>query len=490
MNRSRLALPTASYAVLLVAALQTLVVPVVSNIQAALGASATAASWVVTANLLAAAVLTPMLGRLGDLYGRRPVMIGVLAVVLIGSILAATTSDLPLLLLARVMQAASFGLFPLSIGVLREELPPQRLTGAMAVVSGMLAVGAGIGLTVTGLLMRHGGNYHQLFWLASGLSVIGLAGVALLPRRAAAATGRLDWIGAGVLGLGLVLLIMPLEEGNSWGWASGRVLGSLAASVVVLVAFVLIERRIGQPLVSTRMLTHRPIVVANAAGLFLGFSMFAVFLAVSALVQSPPAITGYGFGSTVLAASLVYLLPGSLGGVVTAPLGGRLVGRYGAKTTLVIAALLALAGFALLAVLHGATWEVIAGAFIVNTAIMFGYASLPALLIQHVPPAETGIANSVNSIARSVGMSLGTAFVVTMLTRNPIVGVPVPLPHESQFVAIFAVGAALAAVAAAVVGWALPRAGHPALSVREAEEEEVLGAAGLDIPADLIARQR
>ena len=196
----RLVLPIASYVVLLVAALQTLVVPVVANIRTDLGVSATSVSWVVTGNLLAAAVLTPMLGRLGDLHGRRPVMIGVLVVVLIGSLLAATTSDLPLLLVARVMQAASFGLFPLAIGVLREELPPHRLTGAMALVSGMLAVGAGLGLAVTGLLMQHGGDYHQLFWLATALSAVGLAGMWAMPRRAAVATGRLDWVGAGLLG--------------------------------------------------------------------------------------------------------------------------------------------------------------------------------------------------------------------------------------------------------------------------------------------------
>jgi MFS family permease len=487
-NPSRLALPVASYAVLLVSALQTLVVPVVANIQADLGVSATAASWVVTANLLAAAVLTPMLGRLGDLHGRRPVMIGVLVVVLLGSVLAATTSSLPLLLLARVMQATSFGLFPLSIGVLREELPPQRLTGAMALVSGMLAVGAGLGLTVTGLLMRDAGSdYHTLFWLATVLSVIGLAGVWSLPRRAAVATGRLDGVGAAVLGLGLVLLLLPLEQGNDWGWGSARVLGLLAAAVVVLAGFVLLERRIAQPLVTTRMLTHRPIVIANAAGLFLGFSMFAVFLAVSYLVQTPPSVTGYGFGSTVLAASVVYLLPGTLGGVFTAPLGGRLVSRFGAKATLVIAAVLALAGFTVLAVLHAATWQVIVGAAIVNTAVMFGYAALPALLIANVAPAETGIANSVNSIARSVGMSLGTAFVVTMLTRNLLPGVP--LPHEQQYVVIFVVAAVLSALTAALVAFALPRSRPAPLSTAEAEEEDVLGAAGLDVPADLIAKQ-
>jgi MFS family permease len=481
-SRTRFALPIACYAVLLVSALQTLVVPVVADIQADLGVTTSAASWVVTANLLAAAVLTPMLGRLGDLYGRRPVMLGVLTLVLLGSVLAATTTSLPLLLAGRVAQASAFGLFPLAIGVLREELPAHRLTGAMALVSGMLSVGAGFGLAVTGLLMRDGGDYHRLFWLAAALTAIGVAGVWLLPRRAGAATGGLDWTGAVLLGLGLVLLLLPLEEGNNWGWGSARVLGLLTAAVVVLAAFVMFERRATHPLVSTRMLSHRPIVVANAAGLFFGFSMFAVFLAVSALVQTPPAVAGYGFGASVLATSLVYLLPGTALGVITAPVGGRLVARFGAKATLVIAAVVAGAGFATLAVLHAATWEVILGALVVNTGVTFGYAALPALLVAHVEPAETGIANSVNSIARSVGMTLGTAFVVTMMTRNPIPG-PLPLPRESQLVAVFVVGAALALLAAATVAWALPRTRQPRLTAAEVEADDVLGAAGLDVPA-------
>ncbi|GIF39073.1 MFS transporter [Actinoplanes xinjiangensis] len=479
--RTRLALPVASYVVLLVSALQTLVVPVVADIRADLDVTTSAAGWVVTANLLAAAVLTPMLGRLGDLYGRRTVMLGVLTAVLLGSVLAATTSSLPLLLVGRIAQAASFGLFPLAIGVLREELPPYRLTGAMALVSGMLSVGAGFGLVITGLLMREGGDYHRLFWLAAALTVIGLAGAWLLPARPAAATGTLDWAGAGLLGLGLVLLLLPLAEGNGWGWGSARVLGLLGAAAVVLTGFVLFERRVTHPLVSIRMLSHRPIVVANAAGLFLGFAMFAVFLAVSALVQTPPAVAGYGFGASVLATSLIYLLPGTASGVITAPLGGRLVARLGAKATLVIAAVLAGAGFAWLAVLHAATWQVIVGALAVNTAVTFGYAALPALLIAHVEPAETGIANSVNSIARSVGMSLGTAFVVTMMTRNPIPG-PLPLPRESQLVAVFAAGAVLAGIAAVTVGRLLPHVRQPRLTVAEVETDDVLGAAGLDVP--------
>ncbi|MDH6523170.1 MFS family permease [Streptomyces sp. SAI-135] len=468
---TRSVLPVACYVVLLVSALQTLFVPVIAAIQADLGVSTSLANWAVTANLLAAAVLTPVVGRLGDLYGRRPVMAGVLSVVLLGSVLAATTSSLALLLVARVAQAASYGLFPLSIGVLREELPPKRLTGAMVVTSGMLSVGAGAGLVVTGLLMRGGGDYHNLFWLSTALAAIGLAGVLLLPRRPGAASGSLDWAGAALLGLGLVLLILPLEEGNGWGWGSARVLGSLGAAVVALFAFVLVEQRVTSPLVSVQILSRRPIVVANAVGLFLGFSLFAVFLSVTMLVQTSPAVAGYGFDASVFSASLVYLLPASASGVVSAPMGGRLVARFGARATLVIAAALAGIGFVMLAVLHSATWQVIVGALLVGTAVTFGYATLPALINAHVEPADTTVANSVNSIARSVGMSLGTAFVVTLTTRNPIPG-PVPIPREEQFVAVFVFGAVLAVICAATVRWFLPlgRQATPAATLRAGAE--------------------
>ncbi|MFK3979702.1 MFS transporter [Micromonospora sp. NPDC050397] len=482
----RLVLPVVAYGVLLVAALQSLVVPVLANIAGALHSTASTTSWVVTANLLAAAVLTPILGRLGDLRGRRPVLLAVLVVVLLGSVLAATTDNLPLLLLARVAQGSSFALFPLGIGVLRDELPPRRLTGAMAIVSGTLAIGAGVGLVATGLLTQGGADYHRVFWLATVMSVIGLvAAWYVVPRRKPSAVGRTDWLGAAILGLALILLLMPLAQGNNWGWGSARVIGSFAGAVVTFVVFVLVERRLTHPLVSIRMLTHRPLLVANVAGLFLGISLFVVFLTVASFVQAPPALAGYGFGSTVLAASVVYLLPGAAAGVVTAPLGGRLVARYGARTTLVIALLLAAFGFLVLTVLHDATWQVITGSFAVNTAVTFGYAALPALLVEHVGPAETGIANSVNSIARSIGGSIASALVGTILTRNLIAGSPVPLPHESQYVIILGIATVGAFVGAALVAFGLPGGQRGTLTVAQVEADEVLGAAGLDIPGEL-----
>jgi MFS family permease len=154
-------------------------------------------------------------------------------------------------------------------------------------------------------------------------------------------------------------------------------------------------------------------------------------------------------------------------------MGGRLVSAFGAKVTLVIAALLAAAGFTFLALVHATTWQVIVGSVAVNTGVMFGYAALPALVVEHVNRSETGIANSVNSIARSVGMSLGTAFVVALLARNLLPGAP--LPDESQFTLIFVIGAVLSGVTALVLGLALPRSRPTGLTVAQAEEEEVIG---------------
>ena len=442
----RLLLPTLAVTVTVTAVLQTLVVPILGTLSRQLHASVSAVGWVVTANLLAAAVLTPVLGRLGDLHGRKRVVLAILAAVVAGSALAATTSSLGLLIAGRVLQGSAFGLFPLSIGIVRDELPPQRLNGAMAVVSGTLGVGGGLGLVLTGLLTNGGADYHRVFWLATGVGVAALVAAALvIPDRRPAGRGRVDWLGAAVLGAGLVLLLLALSQGHTWGWGSPLTIGLLVASLLVLVAWRWVERTVASPLVSPVLLSCRPLLVTNAAGLCVGVAMFVSFLGVSSFVQTPTAV-GYGFTASVLAASSAYLLPGALFGIIAAPAGGRLVTRYGARLTLALAGTVGVAGFALIAVLHDASWQLITGSLLVNGAVSLAYAAMPALIVAEVEPSQTGVANSVNSIARSVGSSLASALVITLLTSDVL---PSGLPSESAYVAAFATGAlAMAAVVA------------------------------------------
>jgi MFS family permease len=455
-----------SVVVLTVAVLQTAVVPVLGIIAGQLHASIVATSWAVTANLLAAAAATPLIGRLADLHSKKRVLLIVLVVVLAGSVLAATTSSLALLVVSRVLQAASFALYPISVAILREELSPDRLMGAMAVLSGTLGFGGGTGLVVVGLLMSGHAGYHRVFWLTTGFTLLVLVIVAVIvPARPRTATGAIDWLGAAGLAAGLSAVLLAITQGHAWGWTSAATLASAVCGFVILAGWWFWERRADLPLVSTHMLTRRPIMLTNVATVFVGMGLYFAFLGLTQFVQMPYAAAGYGFSATVLQASVVYLLPGAITGFLVALVSGRFIDRFGARPVLVIAAVAGIAGFVFIAVAHRAPWQVIAASVLANAYISLGYGALPALVVSEVEPTETGVATSMNAIARTVGSSTAAALVAVLLGRTTAAGVPM----ESSFVAIFVGGAATAALAMALI--ALSRPSRPAMESVDARYE-------------------
>ncbi|MGW1891132.1 MFS transporter [Streptomyces sp. NPDC002004] len=450
-------------AAMIVSMMQTLVVPILGIIQNDLGTTPSNVSWVTTATLLSAAVFTPLLGRFGDQHGKKPTLVGVLVLMAAGSVLAATTHSLLWLIVARVMQGAATAIFPLALSVLREEIPPARLHTAMALVSGTLAFGSGLALVGAGLLTQGAHpDYHRVFWLAFGLAVLALVAVLLVvPASRHKTGGRTDWLGAATLAAMLVLLLLPISQGHEWGWTSARTLGLFAASVVSAVLWVLVERKVGEPMVDMKMFVHRPVLYTNLAGLLLGFAMFSQFIGVSYLAQMPDTLTGYGFGASVLRASVEYLLPATLVSLVAAQFGGVLVSRIGARHTLTVGAVFGVAGFAWLTLGHDSSAAVILAGMVVGVAISFGYAAMPALIVAGVPHHQTGIANGINSISRSVGSAVASAVVTSLLASKTIphlpAGVP-PLPEESQFTLSFALaGGAFALVAVVALLGLTPR---------------------------------
>ncbi|MGI5401052.1 MFS transporter [Streptomyces sp. CA-135486] len=441
-------------AAMVVAMAQTQVIPILALLQNELHTSAAGVSWVTTAALLSAAVFTPLLGRVGDQYGKKRTLVAVLVVMVIGSVIAATTTSLALLIVGRVLQGSATAIFPLALSVLRDEVRHEKLHGAMALVSGTLAFGSGLSLVATGLLTQGGHpDYHLVFWFSTALTVLALAAVALVvPHGGSPTGGRIDLLGAVTLALFLVLLLLGISQGHEWGWSSGRIVGCLVGAAATAVVWVLVELRVANPLVDMRMFVHRQVLFTNLAGLFVGFAAFAQFIGISYLVQMPQRITGYGFTASVLRASVEYLLPSALIALVAAPVGGTLVRRIGARFTLAVGALFGIAGFAWLAWGHGASAAVIAAGMLTGVAISFGYAAMPALIAASVPLHQTGIANGINSISRSVGSSIASAVVTSLLASKTVTyaSAGVALPAESQFTLSFVIAAGALFLAAAV----------------------------------------
>ncbi|QEN14367.1 MFS transporter [Mycolicibacterium sp. ELW1] len=460
-HRPGLLVATLSVVALTVAVLQTGVVPVLGVMARQLHASPVDVSWAVTANLLAAAATTPLIGRLADLYSKKGVLLAVLAVVLAGSLLAALTSSLPLLITARVLQGASYALYPIGVSILREELPTDRLMRAMAVLSGSLGFGGGMGLVVTGLLMRGDAGYHRVFWLTTAFTVLVIVAVlVVLPTRPRSSAGTVDWGGAAGLALGLSAVLLAITQGHGWGWVSARTIGCLAAGLAVLSVWWWWERRSPHPLVSTAMLSRRPILLTNLATILVGMGLYFAFLGLTDFVQAP-AGSSYGFGATVLGASVVFLLPGALAGFLTAVASGRYIDRFGARAVLMVGAAAGVLGFVLLAVLHHQPWQVIMAGVLANAYISLAYGALPALVVREVDAGETGVATSMNAIARTVGSSIAAAIVAVLLGRSEHGHIP-----ESSFTVIFALGAITAAAAMLLIAITRPK-------LRDASSEDV-----------------
>lgn len=450
--RPGLLIATMSMVALTVAVLQTGVVPVLGVMARQLHASPVDVSWAVTANLLAAASTTPLIGRLADLNVKKNVLLAVLMVVLAGSVLGATTSSLPLLILARVLQGASFSLYPIGVSILREELPPGRLMGAMAVLSGVLGFGGGMGLVMTGILMRGDAGYHRVFWFTVAFVALVIAAVLMVvPRRPRSVSGSVDWTGAVGLAMGLSPLLLAVTQGHTWGWSSPRTVAAGLTGVAVLTVWWWWERRCAQPLVSTTMLTRRSMLLTNTATVAVGMGLYFGFLGLTGFVQTPTA-SGYGFGASVLESSVIYLLPGALAGFVTALASGRYIERYGARPVLIAGTVTGITGFVLLALAHATAWQVIAAAILINAYISLAYGALPALVVREVEPGETGVATSINAIARTVGASLAAAIVAVLLSRT-VNGYPL----ESSYTLIFGLGAVTGLIGMLLIALGRPR---------------------------------
>jgi EmrB/QacA subfamily drug resistance transporter len=443
-NRTLLVLAGAGLAYALA---QTLIVPALPEIQRTTGSSPADVTWLLTAFLLTSSVATPLMGRLGDMYGKERWLLICLASFGAGSVVTALAHSLELMIAGRAIQGAGGAIFPLAIGIIRDEFPREKVATGIGTMSATFGIGGGVGLVVAGVLVDHVG-VSWIFWLSAAASAIAaFATWRFVPESPVRVKARLDWAGGLLLSGALLTLLLGVSEGNRWGWTSGGVLGLFAASVVLAVLWGRWEWRVTDPLVDLRLMRERPVWTTNLVTLAIGFAMFGSFVLIPQLVQTPP-VAGYGFGASVTASGL-FLLPSSLIMLVAGPLSGRLGTRHGSKLPLALGAMFASLGYLFLAVMHDARIDIYLGALLLGLGIGLAFAATANLIVEAVPQEVTGVASAINAIMRTVGGAIGAQISAAVVSAHFVLGGR--FPAESGFTTAFAMSAIAAAVALAVV---------------------------------------
>lgn len=430
---------------LVVSLMQTLVVPLLPHFPQLLDTSPSTVTWLVTATLVAGAVCAPVLGRLGDMYGKRRMLLVALGLVTVGSALGAAAPGIEVLLVARVLQGASLGVVPLGLSIMRDELPAHRVGGGIALMSSSLGIGGAVGLPITGVVAEQA----SWRWLFAGAAVIGAVQVLVVRRLVRESPvrsgGRFDLPGAVVLSVALVCVLLAISKGTEWGWDSGRVLGLVVGAAVLFACWGRWELRTPAPLVDLRISARPAVLWTNVASILVGFAMFAAFMISTQILQAPVS-TGYGFGLSLVAAG-VALLPIGAAMTIFSPVSARLSRYWGPRATLVLGAVVLAVGNLAFAVLPGQLSLVIAASTVIAIGAALAYSALPLIIMAAVPPSETAAANSLNTLMRMLGTSSCSAVVAALTAAYVLPVGELTLPSATAYTIVFLASAGAAAVA-------------------------------------------
>ncbi len=429
---------------------QTLLLPLLPELPRLLDTSADSASWLVTATLLSGAVATPTISRLADMFGKRRMMVTSLGVSLAGSLLGAVSEIVPLLITARALQGVGLALVPVAIAIMRDELPREKVPLGVAIMSATLAVGAGVGLPLSGLISDHL-DWHAIFWLTAIVAAILLVTArTMLPESPVQTRGTFDYRGAVLLSVSLTALLLALSKGAQWGWTSATTLGLAFAGLAVLAAWVPVELRTPSPLVDIRVAARAPVMLVNVVSVFAGFAMFTNMLVTTQLLQMPEE-TGYGLGLGVLETGW-WMVPNAVAFALLAPVSAWMTRRFTPQITLLTGAVVMALSYAARVFLSDDLAQIVIGSVMVGVGTALVYGALPTLIMRAVPVTETASANGLNVLLRSIGTSSASATAAAVTSASAIVVADQVAPTEGALKLFLwlAAGASVAATAVTV----------------------------------------
>jgi EmrB/QacA subfamily drug resistance transporter len=411
-----------SLGALVYAVLSSAVIPALPTIQRSLDTSETGVTWLLTGFLLSASVGTAIIGKLGDMHGKQRLLVWTLLALAAGTLLAALSGSLPVLIVARIVQGVAGGIFPLSFAIVRDEFPADRVAGSIGLMSAILGVGGGLGLAVGGLIDEHL-SWHWLFWIPLPVMLLAAACTwRLIPESQVRSPGRVNWVAAGLMSAGMSCVLIAIAQTTVWGWTSPPTLALLASGLAICGLWILVELHSRNPLVDMAMMRIRGVWTANLAAFLLGAGLYACFLLLPQFAQLPK-ITGFGYGASVVAGGL-YLLPCALGIGVLGCAAGRVERRFSSRLALIAGAAVSAVACGWLAVASRHPYDMLLSSALLGVGIGLAFAALGNLIVQAVPAQQTGVASGMNTVLRTLGGALGGQIAATFVAAGTVDGLP------------------------------------------------------------------
>ena len=424
---------------------QTLLVPALPGIQRDLDTTAVGATALVSVFFVSGAVTTGIVGRLGDMFGKRRLLLIELSLFSFGAVLCGLAPSLILLLAGRIVMGTGLAIFPLSFAIVRDTFPREQVPSAVVLLAATGGTGAALGQALGGPVSDTLG-YHWVFWIGAITGVLSIAAVlALVPESPQRTRGRVDVGGALLLAVTLGAPLIAISQTPRWGWGGTRTLALIALGVAFGALFVVYERGRTDALLDFETILHRPVALTNLVTMLTGFSMFGAAVIFTQFFQEP-ASTGYGFGASATQAGL-YLVPGYLTIMAASPLAARLSSRAGPKVTLVVGCGAAFVALVLMAAAHRTHLEMYIWPTLLYAGIGFAFGATPNLIMESVPARHTAQSTAFNLVLRNVGTSLGTQIAATFIVAS--VGAS-GLPREIGYTRAFAFQAACAGLACVI----------------------------------------